>query len=197
MSFRSAFAHRDELLAAALDEFCQCGYDAASINRILTESGVSKGQLYHHFDGKKGLYLALVEWMLDEKTAWLMAHHAGPDEDFVDALGSQIRASLEFAGSRPDVERMSRSLLAERGRPIFDVVVQRFGFTPESALAQLVDDHFRRGRFRPEFSVDFVRRAVLLLVNHAAELLDLDEPKDLEPKIGELLTLLRAGLMLT
>jgi hypothetical protein len=49
VTFRSQFTHRDDLLRAALDEFCERGFDTASINTILANTGVSKGQLYHHF----------------------------------------------------------------------------------------------------------------------------------------------------
>jgi Bacterial regulatory proteins, tetR family len=48
VTLRADFVHRDKLLRAALDEFCEHGYRAASVNRILSASGMSKGQLYHH-----------------------------------------------------------------------------------------------------------------------------------------------------
>ena len=67
MKFRADFEHRYALTGAALDEFSEHGYDAASVNRILAAAGMSKGQLYHHFANKEALYLALVEWTIDEK----------------------------------------------------------------------------------------------------------------------------------
>lgn len=195
MTFRSDFEHRDELLRSAIDEFCQRGYDAASINRILSASGMSKGQLYHHFTNKQGLYFALVEWMIDQKTAWFARHPPSPGEDFIATLGAQLRASLDFASAHPDVERLRRALLAERDRPIFTEVVRRFAFDPDSALGGLVVHHHARGQFRSDLTLDFVQRAVLLIMNHAPELLDLNQPADLGPRIDELLTFLRAGLV--
>jgi AcrR family transcriptional regulator len=194
VTFRSEFEHRDELLRSALDEFCERGYDAASINRILSSSGMSKGQLYHHFTNKEDLYLALVEWMIDQKTAWFARHPIAPVEDFLATLDAQLRATLDFTTAHPDVDRLSRSLLAERGRPIFLVVVQRFGFDPDSALGTLIEHYHAQGQFRSDLSLDFVQRVVLLIVNHAPELLDLGQPADLRPKIDELLAFLRGGL---
>jgi TetR/AcrR family transcriptional regulator len=194
VTFRSDFEHRAELLHSALDEFCERGFDAASINRILSTSGMSKGQLYHHFGSKEGLYLALVEWMIDEKTARLTDHPVAPTEDFVAALGAQLRATLEFAAAHPDVDRLTRSLLAERGRPIFDVVTQRFACTPDSALGALIEHYHAQGQFRSDLSADFVRRVVLLIVNHAPELLNLSRPADLHHRVEELLAFLRGGL---
>ncbi len=43
VTFRADFEHRDALIGAALDEFSEHGYHAASLNRILAAAGMSKG----------------------------------------------------------------------------------------------------------------------------------------------------------
>ncbi len=194
MTFRAEFEHREELLRCAIDEFCERGYGAASLNRILSTSGMSKGQLYHHFANKEALYLALVEWIIDRKIAWFMDHPVAPAEDFFDLLGAQIRASLEFASQHPEVDRLGRALLAERGRPIFAAVTQRFAFDPEGILGAMVTGFYEQGQFRRDLSLGFVQRAVLLAVNHAPDLLDLTPESDLRGDVDELITFLRAGL---
>lgn len=194
MTFRAAFEHRDELLRAAIDEFCARGYDAASINRILTASQMSKGQLYHHFDGKAGLYLALVEWMIDERGRWFERHPVGSGDGFFDTLRARMAASAAFASENREVQRFSRALLAERGRPIFQRATERFGFTGDTELGDLVTRHHARGDFRSDLSVAFVQRVVLLIVNHAPDLLALDDPGDLAPQVDDLLMFLEHGL---
>jgi len=142
VTFRADFEHRDALIGAALDEFSEHGYDAASLNRVLAAAGMSKGQLYHHFANKEALYLALVEWTIDEKVRW---HSDGrplrvPD-DFFDVIEANITASIGFAQARPEVERFARSLLAERGRPIFDTVTTQVGFDTNDSIGTLVAHH--------------------------------------------------------
>jgi AcrR family transcriptional regulator len=194
MTFRADFEHRDELLRVALDEFCTRGYDATSLNRILAASGVSKGQLYHHFDGKEGLFLALVEWSLDEKARWFADHPLEPVDDFYATVRAMVVASLEFAAANPDIDRLARTLLAERGRPIYAAVVERFGFDPDSAVAALVAHHHAAGRFGADLDVELVQRVVLLVLNHLPDLLDLSRPADLEPEVDQVLGVLRFGL---
>lgn len=194
MTFRVQFEHHDALLRCALDEFCDRGYDAASINQILTKSAMSKGQLYHHFSGKEGLYLALVEWMIDQKIAWLAAHPATFDEDFFELLGAHMRASVTFAATHPDIDRMSTALLAERGRPIFDAVTERFAFDPDSMFAMLIASSYDKGQFRRDLSLDFVQRTILHLVNHAPQLLDVAEPSETSARVDELMRFLCGGL---
>ena len=52
---------RSDLLAAAYAEILECGFQAASLERILAKTSVSKGALYHHFGTKQELGLAVVQ----------------------------------------------------------------------------------------------------------------------------------------
>jgi AcrR family transcriptional regulator len=56
---------RDSLLDAALEEVAERGYREASVDRIAERAGYSKGAVYWNFDGKPGLFLALLEERLD------------------------------------------------------------------------------------------------------------------------------------
>ena len=49
------------LLACARESFGRVGYDEASLETIATRADVTTGAIYHHFAGKKGLFLAVAE----------------------------------------------------------------------------------------------------------------------------------------
>ncbi|MBS1726137.1 MAG: TetR/AcrR family transcriptional regulator [Armatimonadetes bacterium] len=49
------------LFESASEEFAAKGYDAASLNRILEKSGMSKSSLYYYFDDKADLFTTLIE----------------------------------------------------------------------------------------------------------------------------------------
>lgn len=51
---------RERILEAAAKEFALHGYDAASLNRILEEAGISKGAAYYYFDDKADLYTTAI-----------------------------------------------------------------------------------------------------------------------------------------
>lgn len=61
---------RSAILDAALRRFSIAGYNAASVDDICNEAGVSKGAFYHHFPSKQALFLALLE-------GWLKVIDAG------------------------------------------------------------------------------------------------------------------------
>lgn len=62
---------RQKLLLAAQQEIHRVGFQAASLDTILSHAGVTKGALYHHFDNKQALGYAVVdEWLRARVTEW-------------------------------------------------------------------------------------------------------------------------------
>jgi AcrR family transcriptional regulator len=55
---------RSRILDAAVKRFAIAGYDAASVDEICSEAGVSKGAFYHHFPTKQAVFLALMQGWL-------------------------------------------------------------------------------------------------------------------------------------
>jgi TetR/AcrR family acrAB operon transcriptional repressor len=51
---------RQNILDAALMVFSKVGYDAARLKDIAEQAGVTRGAIYHHFEGKADLYCILV-----------------------------------------------------------------------------------------------------------------------------------------
>ncbi len=54
------------ILMSAKKLFGERGYDNTPMEEVVRLSGVTRGALYHHFKGKKGLFLAVFEDALDE-----------------------------------------------------------------------------------------------------------------------------------
>src|SRR5690606_22949735 len=62
---------RRMIIERAKELFARKGYGAVSMNEICEAAGVSKGSLYHHFAGKKELFLTLVEENIEHwKNQW-------------------------------------------------------------------------------------------------------------------------------
>lgn len=55
---------RSKIIESSISLFSNRGYNAASVDDICTEAGVSKGAFYHHFESKQALFLALLDGWL-------------------------------------------------------------------------------------------------------------------------------------
>ena len=52
---------QSQIMDAAMKVFTQKGYANARVDDIVDASGLSKGAIYHHYEGKKDIFLALIE----------------------------------------------------------------------------------------------------------------------------------------
>jgi len=55
---------RSKILESAIKLFSTRGFNAASVDDICKDAGISKGAFYHHFETKQALFLALLDGWL-------------------------------------------------------------------------------------------------------------------------------------
>lgn len=91
---QEADATRRALLKAGRALFAREGFDAVSADAIAAEAGVTRGALHHHFEGKPGLFRAVLEETMAEVASRLVAATEGA-HDPLDALERGLLAFLE------------------------------------------------------------------------------------------------------
>ncbi|MGB3485499.1 MAG: TetR/AcrR family transcriptional regulator [Mycobacterium sp.] len=99
-------ATRAALLAAARELFATNGFNDVSTQAIVEAAGVTRGALYHQFDDKAGLFVAVYEEVEAELVAAVAARiaEAGP-EGTVDAMRVGARLFLDLC-SAPTVQQI-------------------------------------------------------------------------------------------
>lgn len=130
-------ATREALIEAGRALFAERGYAAVGTEEIVRAAGVSRGALYHHFDGKRDLFEAVyerVEVELAEKIA------AGALESGAAAPLDAMRAGAEMflqACTKPEAQRIVlldgpsvlgwdrwREIAAEHGLGLIEATLQ-------------------------------------------------------------------------
>jgi AcrR family transcriptional regulator len=152
---------RERLLDAALATFVDKGVDGATVKDITAAAGVTQGLLYHYFDGKDALVLAILE-----------------ERGFL----PQLRQLLAGSGSRPaavvlpELAAGFRRLLAEhaelvtlfftagRANPAVRAGLRAFVGEGQRLLAGYLADRVAAGELRPHDT----RAAAQLLLSSVA-----------------------------
>lgn len=88
---------RQTLLHAAFQEIYRSGFQAASLDNILSKASVTKGALYHHFGSKQELGYAVVDELIREH---VLNKWVRPLEDAENALDTLL-AILHSKDSHP------------------------------------------------------------------------------------------------
>jgi AcrR family transcriptional regulator len=101
---------RAALLEAAAREFSRYGYGNVVLEKVANEAGYTRGALYHLFQGKEELALAVVKWVAEswEQEVWQPAQR---EAEAVDVLVALVRGHVVFC--RRDIARVMMALRVE------------------------------------------------------------------------------------
>jgi AcrR family transcriptional regulator len=124
-----AAERRELILRAAMNRFGEAGYDAARLDEIAADAGVTKPIIYRHFGSKKGLYLAVLGRHREDLPTFL---EDLPDEPSLEHLArtildgwlayayeNQLRWRMLFRDQGGDADvRQARADVHERARDV-------------------------------------------------------------------------------
>jgi AcrR family transcriptional regulator/DNA-binding XRE family transcriptional regulator len=138
----------DPVLRAALDEFVHIGYHGATVRSIAARAGLSVPGIYHHYDSKQQMLMAIEQYTMADLLARAEAARAeghDPVERFcllveLLALYHTHRAELGFVGAAE-----KRSLDPGNGK-----VIARQRTRQQRMVDREVTDAVRAGQFRAD-----------------------------------------------
>jgi AcrR family transcriptional regulator len=132
---------REKLLASAMEIFGRAGYDAASNRAIADAAGTNQALIGYHFGSKRGLYIAVFEFIAAEIQLELLPlveavradfnaiHIDDPDrrERCVTAIETLLFAMLDNL-SRPESKSRARLVMREQQDPsdAFEILYDGF-----------------------------------------------------------------------
>jgi TetR/AcrR family transcriptional regulator, mexJK operon transcriptional repressor len=168
-------AKRDAIRHAALDVFLRRGYTNASVDEIVTESGVSRQTVYNNFGGKEGLFLAVVDDVLDRFLAAMTAVvdevALGESDDLARDL-ARLGAGWVALALQPEMAGLRRLIVGEAAAAFPNLAAEWRDRGPNRAQTMLRREFERlaeRGRIDlgqdPALTVMLYSHSVLLIPN--------------------------------
>jgi AcrR family transcriptional regulator len=168
---------RNALLESAARGLSRYGYGNLVLEEVAREAGYTRGALYHQFQGKQDLVLAVVDWV--DKTWWQeVGEPAERQPDPVAALIALARGHTVFC--RRDIARVMMALRVEFNSQNHPVgrEVHRISRTLVKRCASLIEAGRRNGSIPPGPPAKAVARAFLGAVEGAVIALAGQAPHD-------------------
>ena len=125
-------ATRLSILAAALSEFADKGFEAASIRSIAERTGLQHPLITHHYPTKDALWRATAEYAFEQiREKWDKSAPELADAAPIDRLRAEYRAVFDYTAAFPEFHRFMRQE-AMHDNP-------RLRWVAEIVLAPLID----------------------------------------------------------
>ncbi|SFS92126.1 TetR/AcrR family transcriptional regulator [Marininema halotolerans] len=151
---------REAVLQAAINEFSERGYEQGSTNRIIQQSGISKGLLFHYLGSKKNVYLFALDHCLQYYVDYVYAKMVNLSPDIMDRIMQISLLKIRMCTTTPQMYRMVVSAWVDTPPELQEEVATR--------QAKLAEEHFPRLMVE---GIDFTRFRKGLDVQKAIELL--------------------------
>ena len=102
---------RERIIDAAIEVFCACGYDAASMADVAAKAGVGKGTLYLYFDSKESLFEEAYALCYEQRVIACGAH-VDEETGALNKLCLRLRNGTRWEQESPMKNRLERVYLA-------------------------------------------------------------------------------------
>ena len=147
-------AKRKKIVGASVNEFAEYGFEAASINRIVTNSRIAKGSFYQYFEDKRDVFMHLLSVLEKEKMDYFADKHPpGTNLDTFEYFRWIIKEGMAFTSAYPRMtQAVSRVLLGEGLYYGENFAAYREKTT--KALALMVKQAIERGEVDPSVDVE-------------------------------------------
>jgi AcrR family transcriptional regulator len=145
---------RNTIVGAAIDEFAEYGLENASTNRIVANSGISKGSFYQYFEDKQDLFMYLLTMLENEKMEYFKGKHPpSMNMDTFRYFRWMIKVGMEFNTSHPHLtQAISRVMFGEGmyyGNTFADVRERT-----AQGLRVMIEQAIERGEVDPSVDVE-------------------------------------------
>ena len=186
----SAEERRAQIIEAALSCFSARGYHATTMDHVAIASGLSKGSLYWHFEGKEDVFLALFDHLAEEIFSRFDAAAETGDSDILPLLQREFALFLErFGAERQLLLAWAEFLSHPRGRERMAAIYR----LSREKLGQLIRLGIERGELRP-LPVDGMAAALTGTLDALVLQAAVDPEFDLGEHVGTLWEILCRGV---
>ena len=145
---------RGIIINAAIDEFAEYGLENASTNRIVANSGISKGSFYQYFEDKQDVFMYLMTLIEEEKLDFFKDKQ--PPSMNMDTFAYyrwMVKTGLAFNSTNPKmVQAVTRVMVGERF--FFSKYLADARERTKEFIKNMINNAIEKGEIDPSIDVD-------------------------------------------
>lgn len=190
---------RNKIIDASISEFENNSYENSSINRIVSNAGISKGSLYQYFNDKKDLYRYVINLIVEEKMKYITPVMENPDKhDFFTLIRDMYKSGLEFAKDNPRYLNIGNVLLTDVNSPLYQEIVKENIGKSNEIFEYLIQQGINRSEIRENINIKFITHLIsdmnVSIVEYYRKNISKDWDEGIFIILDELLDFLKKGI---
>ena len=168
--------------------FATLGYASASNKDIADAAGITTGAIYHYFESKRDLYLAVFDEVESLVFFRFREAIAGCDGGFLDKLGCVLDEAVAINGDDPSVASFFVAVPVEAQRSSdLEGLDRRQWLDAARFFGDLVREGYERGEISSEVDPDHVTNALLAITSGLAQFSSLAQNRNAHAETTEVL----------
>lgn len=145
---------RTQIMDAAINEFAEYGLENSSTNRIVANSGISKGSFYQYFEDKQDVFNHIMTMLAEEKIAFF--EDKRPPNGNMDTFGYYrwlIKTGMEFNSINPRLVQAVTRVLLDEGQ-YYGKEFEGYREQSTEALKTMIEQAMQRGEMDPSVDME-------------------------------------------
>lgn len=138
-----------KILDAAITEFAEHGYGSANINLIADNAGVSVGAMYKYFLSKEKLYLAVVQYGVQNLNA-VLEEIMSSKGDLLERIERIIHAIQSYTREHIYLTKLYNQMTTEHHSDLVWRIVSDMEGVTAGLYASFIEEAQKEGTVRPE-----------------------------------------------
>lgn len=162
----------EAILQGGMQEFLKNGFAATSMDRVAKAAQVSKATVYSHFQDKEGLFIALIQFLVEKKfrTVFDPVHAEKSVSEPEEVLKKLAYRMLDAGSEQPLFQNFMRVIIGESGR--FPQLARAFVTNVEKTGFRLLKEYFTTS---PHFDFEDPEAIARIFVGSLAHFLIVQE----------------------
>ncbi len=145
---------RSQIMNAAINEFAAYGLENSSTNRIVSNSGISKGSFYQYFEDKQDVFDYVMTMLAEEKIVFFEDKY--PPKNNMDTFEYYrwlVKTGMEFNSTNPLlVQAVTRVLLVEG--QYYGKNFEKYREQSTQAMKMMIEQAMQDGEMDPSVDME-------------------------------------------